>query len=123
MTANTKAVSPGKVSASDSAKAALGRASVVIACYNDADIVERNLAALARQSFRDFEVIIADEGVGIPTEIFEKMFEPFFTTKELGTGLGLSMARDVMTRIGGRIRAENRVSHGAAFILNFPVAR
>ena len=39
-----------------------GRASVVIACYKDSDIVERNLAALARQSFRDFEVIIADDG-------------------------------------------------------------
>jgi glycosyltransferase involved in cell wall biosynthesis len=39
-----------------------GLASVVIACYNDADIVERNVAALARQSFRDFEVIIADDG-------------------------------------------------------------
>ncbi len=41
---------------------AAGLASVVIACYNDADIVERNVAALARQSFRDFEVIIADDG-------------------------------------------------------------
>ena len=40
----------------------LGRASVVIACYNDADVVERNLASLARQSYRDFEVIIADDG-------------------------------------------------------------
>ncbi|MGH9704612.1 MAG: glycosyltransferase [Candidatus Acidiferrales bacterium] len=39
-----------------------GFASVVIACYNDADIVERNVAALARQSFRDFEAIIADDG-------------------------------------------------------------
>jgi len=82
-----------------------------------------NLSIGAREASSTVEVIIADEGVGIPTEIFEKMFEPFFTTKELGTGLGLSMARDVMTRIGGRIRAENRVSHGAAFILNFPVAR
>lgn len=39
-----------------------GPASVIIACYNDADIVERNLAAFARQSLRDFEIIIADDG-------------------------------------------------------------
>jgi glycosyltransferase involved in cell wall biosynthesis len=39
-----------------------GLASVVVACYNDADMVERNVAALAHQSFRDFEVIIADDG-------------------------------------------------------------
>jgi signal transduction histidine kinase len=50
------------------------------------------------------------------------MFEPFFTTKDLGTGLGLSMARDVMTRLRGKIRAENRSPQGAAIILNFPIA-
>ncbi len=67
------------------------------------------------------EVIVADEGTGIPAPILEKVFEPFFTTKEMGTGLGLSMARDVMTRIGGEIRAVNRTPRGAAFILNFPI--
>jgi PAS domain S-box-containing protein len=67
------------------------------------------------------EVIVADEGTGIPEDVLDKVFEPFFTTKELGTGLGLSMARDVMTRIGGEIRAANRSPRGAAFILNFPL--
>jgi glycosyltransferase involved in cell wall biosynthesis len=43
-------------------RSGLGPVSVVIACYNDADIVERNLAAFARQSYRDFELIIADDG-------------------------------------------------------------
>jgi signal transduction histidine kinase len=81
-----------------------------------------NLSIEAREASSSVEVIVTDEGTGIPADIFEKVFDPFFTTKELGTGLGLSMARDVMTRIGGRIRAENRTSHGAAFILNFPVA-
>jgi signal transduction histidine kinase len=66
-------------------------------------------------------VIVADEGTGIPEDVLDKVFEPFFTTKELGTGLGLSMARDVMTRIGGEIRAANRSPRGAAFILNFPL--
>jgi signal transduction histidine kinase len=69
------------------------------------------------------EVVVADEGTGIPLDVLEKMFEPFFTTKELGTGLGLSMARDVMSRIGGKIRAENRPSRGAAFILDFPISK
>jgi GT2 family glycosyltransferase len=39
-----------------------GPVSAVIACYNDADVVERNVAAFARQSYRDFELIIADDG-------------------------------------------------------------
>jgi signal transduction histidine kinase len=67
------------------------------------------------------EIAVIDEGTGIPAEIIDRIFEPFFTTKDLGTGLGLSMARDVMTRMGGTIRAENRSPRGAAFILNFPI--
>jgi signal transduction histidine kinase len=77
----------------------------------------------ARELPSTVEVTVADEGSGIPANIVEKVFEPFFTTKALGTGLGLSMARDVMTRIGGKIRAENRASRGAALILDFPVSR
>jgi signal transduction histidine kinase len=68
------------------------------------------------------EVAVTDEGTGIDEDILPKMFEPFFTTKELGTGLGLSMARDVMTRLGGRIRAENGSPQGATIFLNFPIA-
>src|SRR5271163_1344319 len=43
-------------------EAGRGPISAVIACYKDSDIVERNLAAFARQSHRDFELIIADDG-------------------------------------------------------------
>ena len=82
-----------------------------------------NLSIEAKETPSSVELTIADEGTGIRADILEKMFDPFFTTKELGTGLGLSMARDVMTRIGGRIRAENRAPHGAAFILDFPISR
>ena len=77
----------------------------------------------AKETPAAVEVTVADQGTGIPPDILAKMFEPFFTTKDLGTGLGLSMARDVMTRLGGDIRAENRSSGGAAFILNFPISK
>jgi signal transduction histidine kinase len=76
----------------------------------------------ARPNSNTVEVAVIDEGIGIPEDVQQKMFEPFFTTKELGTGLGLSMARDVMTRLGGRIRAENRSPQGAAIFLNFRIA-
>lgn len=77
----------------------------------------------AKATHPTVEVTVADEGTGIPVDILEKVFDPFFTTKTLGTGLGLSMARDVMTRLGGQIRATNRSARGAAFILNFPVSK
>jgi signal transduction histidine kinase len=76
----------------------------------------------ARPTADTVEVAVMDEGTGIPEDVLHKMFEPFFTTKELGTGLGLSMAHDVMTRLGGRIRAENRSPHGATIFLNFRIA-
>jgi len=80
-----------------------------------------NLVIEAQKTPSNVEVIVADEGTGIAEEVLEKIFDPFFTTKEMGTGLGLSMARDVMTRIGGEIRAANRTPRGAEFILNFPL--
>jgi len=80
-----------------------------------------NLVIEAQKTPSNVEVIVADEGTGIADEMLEKIFDPFFTTKEMGTGLGLSMARDVMTRIGGEIRAANRTPRGAEFILNFPL--
>jgi len=62
MSHTQKTIAPSEPVSAGSIASELGRASVVIACYADTDIVERNLAALARQSFRDFEVIIADDG-------------------------------------------------------------
>jgi len=69
------------------------------------------------------KITIADEGRGIPQESLERVFDPFFTTKGAhGTGLGLSMAHSVMSRLGGEIRAGNRPQGGAVFILTFPGA-
>jgi signal transduction histidine kinase/ActR/RegA family two-component response regulator len=66
-------------------------------------------------------VAVADEGTGIPEENLERIFESFFTTKgKDGTGLGLSMARGAMSRIGGTISARNRAPRGAEFVLRFP---
>ncbi len=65
-------------------------------------------------------VKVEDEGTGVPPAIRHRIFDPFFTTKgEDGTGIGLSMARDLMIRIGGRISVSNRPRGGAVFTLRF----
>jgi signal transduction histidine kinase/CheY-like chemotaxis protein len=71
----------------------------------------------------DFAVVsVSDEGTGIPVEQLEAIFESFFTTKGAqGTGLGLSMARSAMARLGGSIVARNRPVKGAEFVLRFPL--
>jgi len=72
----------------------------------------------------DFAVItVADGGTGIPEGQLERVFEAFFTTKgSEGSGLGLSMARGTMARLGGSIAARNRLPFGAELILRFPLA-
>ncbi|MFL5310532.1 MAG: ATP-binding protein [Myxococcales bacterium] len=72
---------------------------------------------------RDFALVtVADEGIGIADEHLERVFEAFFTTKGHGTGLGLSMARGTMARLGGSIIARNRPPLGAELVLRFPLA-
>lgn len=69
------------------------------------------------------EVAVEDEGDGIRPEHLPRLFDPFFTTKgRQGTGLGLAVARSVVDRMGGELRAANRRGGGAAFTLSFPPA-
>lgn len=73
------------------------------------------------------ELSVKDSGCGIPAEKLRKIFEPFFTTKTAdaqgqgGTGLGLSLAKDVMESHGGRLRVESTVGTGTTFTLKFPL--
>lgn len=72
------------------------------------------------------EIGIRDTGTGIPADKLRRIFEPFFTTKTAdeqgqgGTGLGLSLAKDVMESHGGRLRVESTVGTGTTFTLKFP---
>jgi two-component system, sporulation sensor kinase E len=66
-------------------------------------------------------VLVADSGPGIPRENIARIFEPFFTTKgEKGTGLGLWITRDLVTKHGGQIRVRSN-KRGTCFIVNLPV--
>src|SRR5439155_455505 len=53
-------------------------------------------------------VTIADSGAGIPPEHVEQIFDPFFTTKDAGSGLGLFIARQIVTEHGGHISTAPR---------------
>jgi signal transduction histidine kinase len=73
------------------------------------------------------EISVRDTGTGIPAEKLRRIFEPFYTTKSAdeqgqgGTGLGLSLAKDVLESHGGRIRVESTVGVGTMFTLKFPL--
>ena len=73
------------------------------------------------------EVKVADTGCGIPREQLPLIFEPFYTTKEPdehghgGTGLGLSVCRQIIEQHHGRIRVESVVGRGSTFIVKLPL--
>ncbi len=67
-------------------------------------------------------VVISDTGRGMSPEVQRLAFEPFFTTRasEGGSGLGLSLAQEIVQRYGGRITLSSRVGVGTTFTLAFP---
>jgi signal transduction histidine kinase len=75
------------------------------------------------------EVRVADTGVGIPPERLRLIFEPFYTTKvpdehgHGGTGLGLSVCRQIIDHHHGRIRVESLVGKGSTFTVKLPMAK
>jgi len=68
------------------------------------------------------QIIIQDNGMGIPLELQSKIFEPFFTTKENGngTGLGLAMCQSIVQQMNGVISFQSEEGVGTSFILQLP---
>jgi signal transduction histidine kinase len=66
------------------------------------------------------EVIIEDNGPGIPADKVERIFEPYFSMREKGTGLGLAIVRHNVELYAGTIRAESELGKGARFRVIFP---
>ncbi len=83
-------------------------------------IINRRFASQPQQQNQQVEIRIADNGNGIPQSIIDKIFQPFFTTKPtgLGTGLGLSLAYDIITNgHNGTIQVESREGEGTTFVI------
>jgi signal transduction histidine kinase len=75
------------------------------------------------------ELAVRDSGHGMTPEVLHRIFDPYFSTKsgpdesgKGGTGLGLSMCRDIIEAHHGRIRVESTVGKGTAFTIKLPAA-
>jgi two-component system nitrogen regulation sensor histidine kinase NtrY len=109
----------------------------------DADAMKRALANLvdnAAEAMRDtmlreiqittsvlgsrdmVEIVVADSGHGITSEVKEKLFLPYFSTKQRGTGLGLAIVSRIVEEHHGSIRVEENKPVGTKFIVELPVA-
>jgi PAS domain S-box-containing protein len=67
-------------------------------------------------------LVVRDRGEGIPAEVLEHIFEPLFTTKRSGgTGLGLTVAQQIVSEHGGKIIVESVAGAGTAFYVALPL--
>jgi two-component system, NtrC family, nitrogen regulation sensor histidine kinase NtrY len=62
---------------------------------------------------------VADNGSGMPVELIDKIFIPFFSTKKNGSGIGLSLCKQIMMLHKGNIHVQSVENEGTAFVLNF----
>lgn len=85
---------------------------------------DRSVTVSTRVVTGRVHIDVEDEGPGVPAEVAEQIFEPFFTTKAQGhgTGLGLSVSRQILRRFGGSIAYAPRHGGGSRFTVTLPSA-
>ncbi|MCH2171185.1 ATP-binding protein [Myxococcota bacterium] len=74
----------------------------------------RNAAVVEEFSEKSdwLEVVVSDDGAGIPADEMDRVFDPFFTTKKEGTGLGLATVHRIIEEHGGSVKVESTVGVG-----------
>jgi len=88
----------------------------------DAMPQEGNLWISTRVDAGAIELVIRDDGIGIPDEHLSHIFEPFYTTKEAGgSGLGLAISQNIVERHGGDIQVKSVVGEGTTFRIVLPI--
>jgi two-component system NtrC family sensor kinase len=94
---------------------------------NAIDAIDQGPGVITIKSYRvdhSIHVTVSDSGPGIPADKISRIFEPFYTTKEpgQGTGLGLSVCHQIVTRHGGQIRVRSFPGEGATFTVVLPLS-
>lgn len=79
-----------------------------------------NVTAIVLKNRKEVEIIVSDNGCGIPQDVMKQLRKPFFTTG--GTGVGLTEARLVVADHGGTIEVESEIGNGTTFIIRLPVS-
>lgn len=84
----------------------------------------RRIRISAAREGDDLVLTVCDNGPGVPADIAARIFDPYFTTKAagVGTGIGLSISRNIVASHGGELTLVDRPEGGAAFAVRLPIA-
>lgn len=85
------------------------------------DIPQPKLNITVKRILNHVSVEVSDNGMGIPPDILEKIFVPFYSTKADGSGIGLSLSRQIIRNHGGQISVESEQGDGSTFKVSLPV--
>jgi signal transduction histidine kinase len=89
-----------------------------IQAFEDQEDKSIELKAALNEKSRPL-IAIKDNGTGIDPEAMEKIFIPFFTTKKTGSGIGLSLSRQIMRQHQGTLTVKSTVGKGTEFFMRF----
>jgi two-component system, cell cycle sensor histidine kinase and response regulator CckA len=92
-------------------------------CIDEGNVQGNRVAIRSWVEADDVLVEVEDTGKGISHDALQRIFEPFFTTKSpgVGSGLGLSICRNIVNEFGGDIRVSSEVGTGTRFVVRLPV--
>jgi signal transduction histidine kinase len=84
------------------------------------DVAFHRILVTVSSEGEQVKISVADNGVGIPETVKDKVFEPKFTTKSSGMGLGLGMVKNIVETYNGTISFTSKAGKGTVFTVRFP---
>jgi len=93
------------------------------ACFSKKDSARCQVRLTLQADGEKLRLEVADNGPGIPAEIREKIFDPFFSTKPGGHGLGLALARQIISNHRGTIAFASAMGQGTRFVIELPISQ
>jgi len=101
------------------ASSAMPDGGIVEVSFKNADIVHDHKML---KKGRYVKISIKDHGIGISTDLLEKIFDPYFSTKKEGSGLGLAISHSIIAKHGGHIAAASTPGQGTTFTIYLPAS-
>jgi nitrogen fixation/metabolism regulation signal transduction histidine kinase len=83
------------------------------------DIKNPEIKISIKKNVNEVELIVEDNGIGIPDEIIGRIFEPYVTSKKSGTGLGLAIVHKIIEEHDGKIKIERINTSGTRVLIKF----